>query len=282
MKQSVKVILILNLAAIAVLTFVFPHLMISPGRLIDGHRAYETDCFACHDLFLGAASENCMDCHKVDDIGLRTTNGAPVTGKKTTVPFHQKLLGQECVACHSDHAGVAKYRIRQRFSHILVDTTTREQCASCHKAKRPADALHRQLSDKCAQCHGTEKWKPATFDHTRWFRFDRHHPAKCTDCHPKNTYERYTCYECHEHSVAKIRQEHLEEGMRDFQNCTACHKSGNEDEAERIWREMRRRGISTSGIGKGQWLFDDVYRERGGFQRRNRDYDKDDDHDDHD
>jgi hypothetical protein len=34
----------------------------------------------------------------------------------------------------------------------------------------------------------------------------------------------------------KIREEHVEEGIRDYEKCTECHRSGDEDEAKRIWR----------------------------------------------
>lgn len=34
----------------------------------------------------------------------------------------------------------------------------------------------------------------------------------------------------------KIFEEHVEEGIRDYENCVECHRSGDEDEAKRIWR----------------------------------------------
>ncbi len=285
MSRIVKLILALNLAIIAVLVFAFADLMVSPGKLIYDHRASETDCFACHTVFLGASSEKCISCHKVADIGVVTTKGAPVVDKKTKVPFHQKLLDQDCVACHSDHVGVAKYRISHKFSHGLVDTpireecigchqkptdpthgqvsekcsqchstdkwtpatfdhqllkdAEREQCVSCHKGKVPTDKLHNQVSDNCGQCHSTDKWKPATFDHAKLFVFDRDHDVKCTVCHTTADYKKYTCYECHEHSPRKIREEHEEEGIREYENCVACHRSADEDEAKRAWKSLK-------------------------------------------
>ena len=318
MRRTLKLALALNLAAIAGLAFAFPHLMVSPGGLIDGHRASETDCFACHDAVFGASAEKCITCHKVADIGVLTTKGAPVVDRKTKVPFHQKLVGQDCVACHSDHAGMAVYRIRQRFSHGLVDAPTREQCVachqrpadalhrqvsdkcmqchgtdkwkpakfkhdmltaaereqcvSCHKAKVPADTLHRQVSDSCSLCHGTDKWKPATFDHKKYFVFDRDHDVKCTVCHETTDYKKYTCYGCHEHTPGKIREEHREEGIRDYEKCVACHRSADEDEAERAWESIKR-GIP--------YKFGAPY-ETDDERRRRKDREDDDDDDDDD
>ncbi|MGB5638920.1 MAG: class III cytochrome C family protein, partial [Sedimenticolaceae bacterium] len=42
-----------------------------------------------------------------------------------------------------------------------------------------------------------------------------------------------------EHSRSKIREEHVEEGISQYESCVDCHRSGDEDEAERIWRSKR-------------------------------------------
>jgi hypothetical protein len=246
MNRGLKILLWVNLAGIATLAFAYPHLMIAPGRLIEGHRAYEQDCFACHTPLLGASSKKCIACHKPAEIGVRTTQGAPIAAAKTKVPFHQKLLKQDCVACHSDHAGAIKYRAFQHFSHGLLEPATRAQCIACHA--RPTDALHRQVSENCAQCHGTERWKPATFDHRKSFVLDKDHNVKCAVCHTAPDYKKYTCYGCHEHSPAKIRKEHAEHGIRDFENCVACHRSADEHEAKRAWDAIRRGLPSPLGV----------------------------------
>jgi hypothetical protein len=46
-------------------------------------------------------------------------------------------------------------------------------------------------------------------------------------CHVRNDYSRYTCYGCHEHTPDNIRRKHVEEGIRQFDNCVECHRSGN-------------------------------------------------------
>ena len=314
MNRIVKIFLTLNLVTIAVLVFTYADQMVSPGKLIYEHRASETDCFACHTVFLGASSDKCISCHKVADIGVLTTTGIPVVNKKTKVPFHQKLLNDNCIACHSDHLGVAKYRSFQKFSHGLIDAPIREKCigchqrptdlihrqasdkcaqchgtekwkpatfdhkllkktvlelcVSCHKTKVPRDKLHHQVSDKCGQCHGTDKWKPTTFDHNKYFAFDEDHDVKCVACHTTSDYKKYTCYECHEHSPRKIREEHEEEGIRDYENCVACHRNADEDEAERAWESLKR-GIP--------YQFGLPYEKKDKKRRKKHDDDDDDD-----
>jgi len=226
MSRIVKVILAINLIAITILVFVYPNLMVGPGKLIPGHQALNTDCFACHAPLTGAQSARCVTCHKPDDIGRLTTTGLPVTKPLTATPFHQKLVNQDCVACHSDHAGVKRFRPQGHFDHALLNTATRTQCQTCHKA--PTDTLHQQISGNCTQCHSQEKWKPATFDHNKFFVLDRDHTTECATCHVRNDYSRYTCYGCHEHSPDNIRRKHAKEGIREYTNCVECHLSANE------------------------------------------------------
>ncbi len=231
MKMALKIVLVVNLVVLALLALVYPHLMLAPGKLIPGHRDLETDCFACHAPFTGSASERCATCHKPADIGRLTTKGMPVVKPLTSTPFHQKLVRQDCVACHSDHAGVKRFRQTGRFDHTLIQPAARNECQACHQA--PSDPLHRQISGNCGQCHTQARWTPASFDHGKFFVLDRDHSAKCATCHVGNNYSSYTCYGCHEHSPEKIRRKHVEEGIRDFKPCVQCHRSANEHDARR-------------------------------------------------
>jgi hypothetical protein len=258
-----------NLVGLVTIAFIYPHLMVSPGALVEEHAYLATDCFACHAPWRGASSQRCVSCHGLPDIGLRTTKGAalPQSGVKTA--FHQELIEQDCMACHSDHAGPKlTQRSRKPFSHALLRIEVQQRCvacharpadrihkdltigcAQCHSAQRwkpatfdhalltkaqqagcdgchkaPADALHRQLRGNCAQCHTQDRWKPATFDHAKSFVLDRDHDTKCETCHINSDYSRYTCYGCHEHTPAKVREEHAEEGIQNFEDCAECHR----------------------------------------------------------
>lgn len=226
MSRTLKLILAINVLVLVVLTFAYPHLMVGPGKLIAGHQSINADCFACHTSLTGVQSAKCVVCHKPMDIGRLTTTGAPVVKPLTTTPFHQELTSQDCVACHSDHAGVKRYQVQGRFNHALLKKGVSEKCQTCHKA--PVDTLHRQISGNCGQCHTQSKWTPATFDHDKYFVLDRDHTAPCVTCHVRNDYQQYTCYGCHEHTPANVRREHVEEGIRDFTNCVECHRSADE------------------------------------------------------
>jgi hypothetical protein len=226
MTRTLKIVLAANLLVLAVLAFVYPHLMVGPGKLIPGHAKLEADCFACHAAFAGAESQRCIACHKPADIGRLTTTGQPVVKPLKSMPFHQKLINDDCVACHSDHAGVKRFRPTGHFNHKLLQKATRDECQGCHKT--PKDSLHQQVTGNCSQCHSQEKWTPATFDHFKYFELDRDHNAKCVACHVRNDYSAYTCYGCHEHSQEKIRRKHIKEGIRDYANCVECHRNADE------------------------------------------------------
>jgi hypothetical protein len=234
MKRSwLWIVIVVNLVVLVGLVFVYPHLMVSPGPLISEHAALATDCFACHTPLQGAKAERCITCHALPDIGVRTTKGAATAATHATrtsplkMSFHQELSEQNCMACHSDHAGPKlTRRSSKKFSHALLWVQTRDRCASCHSA--PSNAMHRELSVGCVQCHKTEAWKPATFDHEKYFVLDRDHNVSCATCHTVSTnYRTYTCYGCHEHTPANVRREHEEEGIQNLDNCVKCHRSAD-------------------------------------------------------
>jgi hypothetical protein len=242
-KRALFIVLLVNLAAALALVFIYPEFMIAPGPLIEGHETLTNDCFACHWPLLGASSQKCASCHEPTQIGLRTTQGDPIVAPKLKISFHQKLIAQDCVACHSDHEGVRKYRTSARFSHVLLGPDLRRQCESCHRA--PNDRLHANLTRSCGQCHTDQRWKPATFDHGKYFELDRDHDVKCAVCHVNDDFSKYTCYGCHEHTPRNIRAQHLEEGIRDFENCVECHRNARD--------EPRRRGREHDEQRRARW-----------------------------
>jgi hypothetical protein len=200
--------------------------MVSPGNLIPAHTALENDCFACHTPFRGASAERCTTCHVVADIGLRTTKGVAIAQSDRRPAFHQALTQPDCVACHNEHQRPRLTKTGPvEFDHALLKADARAKCQSCHLA--PRDELHRGQTLTCATCHQPPHWKPATFNHNRYFLLDGDHNTACTTCHLGGNYRKYTCYGCHEHQQARIIAEHREEGIANIQNCVRCHRSAH-------------------------------------------------------
>ena len=89
-------------------------------------------------------------------------------------------------------------------------------CAACHKPPK------NHFPGQCSECHNTESWKGASFNHT--FPID-HKSAKgnCAACHPGGDTATWTCAGCHE--PAKMDKKH--EKVPDYSgNCLACHADG--------------------------------------------------------
>jgi len=121
------------LAALALVIFARPDLMIAPGRLAPGHAPLARDCLRCHRLFDGVPAEKCLSCHKIGSDGQIAATPCARRGG-TRPPFHHRLIEKNCIACHSDHEGMAPYRrARPAFSHDLLEPAAWRQCASCHR-----------------------------------------------------------------------------------------------------------------------------------------------------
>jgi hypothetical protein len=176
-------------------------------------------------------ADRCINCHRVADIGRRTTRGQPIAATAQRPPFHQALIEKNCLACHSDHPRPMLTRATARsFDHSLLAIDMRGRCEACHIA--PGDLQHQGITQACAQCHKTSGWRPSTFDHTRYFALEGEHRTACVTCHTGQNYRRYTCYGCHEHQQADIIARHREEGIRNIDNCVRCHRSSEGEPGE--------------------------------------------------
>jgi hypothetical protein len=223
-RKKVLYIVGANLALLLILSVLLPQHMVQPGRVMEAHRALETDCFACHTPFLGSRSERCIQCHKPEQIGLVTTKGMPIGNEDKLVPFHQGLIEKDCVACHSDHKGVQAFYPIARFSHDLLQVGMTERCGDCHR--RPADDLHRQVAGNCGQCHTEKGWTPATFDHDR---LELRVRGRCVACHrgPDDKLHRQVgdqCGQCHTKKAwtpATFNHDSLAPRLRG--RCESCH-----------------------------------------------------------
>ena len=239
-RRWVLALIAASLAGLGVPIVSWPNFMIAPGPLAPGHAELATDCFACHMPFRGVAAQTCVSCHAVATIGLLSTKGAKLTSSVPKVAFHRQLTTQNCLACHTAHEGSAlALGHRQSFSHALLPPAAGAKCETCHTL--PDTAIHRGAGANCAQCHGQQAWKPASFDHTGFFLLEGPHATPCATCHVDNDTTRFTCFGCHEHRPDAIRAKHIRKGIPDFENCARCHRSTREEHGERR-PEKRRSG----------------------------------------
>ncbi|MFN8165079.1 MAG: cytochrome c3 family protein [Bacteroidia bacterium] len=248
------------------LIYFFPQVMINPGPLSEGHIKLKEKCSSCHSPMRGVVVEKCLECHKPDEIGKDDKGDSTKTifhkflSENNCLACHtdhkglkpanslqkfqhdliQSAVRDDCSKCHQAPAD----NVHSKFENRCVDCHQTDQwkgahfdhsrladnvsCTDCHE--RPSDQLHSQIRGNCKSCHSTDQWKPATFEHDQYFVLDHDHNAECKTCHQQSDYKSYTCYNCHEHSPSKIERKHLKEGISNFQNCVACHKSAEEHE----------------------------------------------------
>ncbi len=190
--------------------------LLSPGKLIQGHLKYESDCEKCHKPYDKAAqSDLCKDCHKEVAKDIDGQQG------------YHGLLEEEkpCKECHTDHKGrdarIAKLETvnfdHDTTGHILKGGHLKEKvlCKDCHPplkkyrdaptkcigCHKKADKHKGRLGTECQSCHEEKDWKTIHFDHSKK-GFDlvgKHKEAKCEACHPKRRFKDTPkrCNDCH-------------------------------------------------------------------------------------
>ncbi len=119
------------------------------------------DCLDCHVPFVGTPGSRCLGpgCH-----GDLATGTPPRDGPAMPVRFHAALRAYECSQCHVEHAPWTEAP-DAKFSHTVVPTDARADCARCHRAVRENHARTDAVS--CDLCHGLERWKGAQIAHER-------------------------------------------------------------------------------------------------------------------
>ena len=166
------------------------------------------DCYSCHqddEPHEGRFGFNCADCHNTSD-----WSDASFDHNLSRFPLTGAHVNVACESCHTGG----------QFQGLST------ACVACHA--EPVFHLG-ILGTDCAACHNTTAWIPAVFDQPHPFPMDHGGGATCATCHVPNV-TTYTCYGCHEHSEAEVREEHLDEGISNFQNCMECHPTGQEHE----------------------------------------------------
>ncbi len=176
-------------------------------------------CSACHSdgHKHREAPSDCLSCHRRDDP-------------------HRSRLGEDCEKCH-----VATTWREARFDHSklkfqLDGGHAGLDCALCHPAERYADtpiecnACHRlndvhrgRFGTRCEQCHSSQSWTKAGFDHAKKTKFallGKHQQLACKRCHTPLQPEAkldMRCVSCH-------RADDDHEGALGGA-CDSCHRA---------------------------------------------------------
>jgi hypothetical protein len=176
-----------------------------------------SECASCHLEEAQAAADpdhsgfptDCSQCHS-------TSAWAPAMfdHDATSFPLSGAHRAVSCIECHTDG----------------VYTGTPQDCYACHDDDFNAttDPAHvaSGFSTDCLQCHSTNAWEPATFNHdaTAFPLTGAHRTVSCTECHTNGTYAGtpQDCFACHEADYnATSQPQHTSAGFGI--DCATCH-----------------------------------------------------------
>ncbi len=160
-------------------------------------------------------NDQCLACHNetrnITDKTIEAKHALHMDKSVLCADCHSRLVhnqsGQprvitlaQCEACHKAHisfklAGVHANLSCEKCHPGDKYSGVSPSCESCHKV--PAN--HIPVSGNCDKCHTTARWKPATFDHSKFSLTGKHQSLTCDQCH-HGTYTGTAagCVDCHQ------------------------------------------------------------------------------------
>lgn len=231
----------------------FSHVTASNGfDLLGAHDVLQ--CESCHsmpDLAVlfqppPSSDQDCLTCHQADYDGEHAGSGFPTTCLEchntttwadadfshVTASNGFDLIGAhdvlQCESCHSmPDLGIL----------FQPPPSSDQDCITCHQQDYDNEHAGSGFSTACLDCHTTETWDGAEFDHDALFFpiYSGNHRGEwnnnCASCHTQpNNFAFFSCDgACHEHTQSEMNNEH--NGVNgyafDFPLCLSCHPNGN-------------------------------------------------------
>ncbi len=113
----------------------------------------------------------------------------------------------------------------------LENSDDPHRCAACHE--EPAVHIG-EFGLNCARCHNSVAWAPAVLTkHTFYLDHGGEGQLECDTCHVDNYIEN-SCYTCHDHQPEDMQVVHEKEKIAEYQDCVACHPTGQSGEAKKM------------------------------------------------
>ena len=136
------------------------------------------------------------------------------------------------MACHTDHTGPRLvHHNRKTFSHALLLPAIQRRCESCHTS--PTDAMHRQISGNCAQCHSSKNGNRQSLTIQNCLCWTVTITSAASSATPLTTRANTPATAAMNTSLPRSDQKNTKEGIRDVENCVACHQSADGEPEEK-------------------------------------------------
>ncbi|MFN2120024.1 MAG: hypothetical protein ACK2T0_06505 [Anaerolineales bacterium] len=199
-----------------------------------------------HQWLSDGTAFTCQDCHTTGDFVSFSADVCSSCHLQMNMSFvlaHQLAFGAACTGCHDgvetlgrafDHNKVA-FRLTGKHAdadcskchaeaHTSLDLRSAPQeCAGCHGKDDPHAG---RLGNACSDCHNTDGWKPAKFDHNlaQFKLTGKHATVACEDCHKNDVLQGTptACAACHQKDDAH--------GGQFKSDCGVCHNANGWDQ----------------------------------------------------
>jgi hypothetical protein len=187
-------------------------------------------CVACHaepPVHKGHFGTACASCHSTETWTLAgTTKLAHFDHDTTKFKLTGKHQSTDCRACHTRQVGKET---------VSVFKGTSDTCVSCHAREAQVHKGHYEGSS-CVQCHSTHAWTGALVKHSFFSINHGRRNNNCKTCHNDAPvhFQTYTCYNCHEHTPAKVERQHARRQVANLQDCASCHARKGNRRAEAV------------------------------------------------
>lgn len=175
-----------------------------------------TSCASCHaDRHDGRLGERCERCHSPRSW---RPDGLLTDHRRTRLPLVGMHAVQGCERCHASAAA-------GDFGGLDAS------CQACHQhtvsERRPHPTHSGDAFARCGDCHDSLGWRPANFNHDRFFALTgRHQSVACARCHAGGRYAGTprACVGCHAgEDDARSVVDHARFASRDA--CERCHNT---------------------------------------------------------
>ena len=200
------------------------------------------ECVACHEDDLAATAAatvphdgfptDCATCHHTTAWASGPFDHTAASGGFALVGAHMTLA---CETCHSGPGGEVPWA-----------PASQDDCVSCHADDAAtAQPDHTGFPTACLDCHTTDQWPGATFEHAGFPIYSGKHAGEwssCQTCHVEpGDVGVFSCVTCHEHNQADTDDDHDEVGGYVYEStaCYSCHPTG-EDDVGGLGRPRRR------------------------------------------